>query len=85
MVGSRAQTIKVGEEVAAAMPAQLGTRADIARELAYRMYSICERKKRSADSQPYNALLQSLPELIRLAQQAPPKPRGAQPTLEGMN
>ncbi|MBL8066216.1 MAG: DUF1156 domain-containing protein, partial [Chthonomonadaceae bacterium] len=85
MVHHLIRTLEQGEEVAAALLAQLGTRADIARELAYRLYSICERKKRSADAQRYNALVQSWPELLRLAQQAPPKLQGAQPTLEGMN
>ncbi|MDE2126267.1 MAG: hypothetical protein KGJ62_06735 [Armatimonadetes bacterium] len=41
---------------------------DPARELAYRLYSICERKKRSADGQRYNALVSSWPALVRLAQ-----------------
>ena len=85
MVHHLIRTLEQGEEVAAALLAQLGTRADIARELAYRLYSICERKKRSADALRYNALVQSWPELLRLAQQAPPKSQGAQPTLEGMN
>jgi putative DNA methylase len=85
MVHHLIRTLEQGEEVAAGLLAQLGTRADIARELAYRLYSICERKKRSADALRYNALVQSWPELIRLAQQAPPKPQGSQPTLEGMN
>lgn len=85
MVHHLIRTLEQGEEVAAALLAQLGTRADIARELAYRLYSICERKKRSADAQRYNALVQSWPELVRLAQQAPPKPQGVQPTFEGMS
>lgn len=85
MVHHLIRTLEQGEEVAAALLAQLGSRADIARELAYRLYSICERKKRSADAQRYNALVQSWPELVRLAQQAPPKPQGVQPTFEGMN
>lgn len=56
-----------GEAGAAELVAQLGVRAESARELAYRLYAIAERKKRSTDGQPYNALVQSWPELVRLA------------------
>lgn len=56
-----------GEAGAAELVAQLGIRAESARELAYRLYAIAERKKRSADGQAYNALVQSWPELVRLA------------------
>ncbi|MDE2126271.1 MAG: hypothetical protein KGJ62_06755 [Armatimonadetes bacterium] len=72
--------LEFGEESAAALMAQLGGRADPARELAYRLYSICDRKNRSADGQRYNALVSSWPELVRLAQRAP-RPLPA-PTLE---
>ena len=53
---------------AAALLAQLGARADAARELAYRLYVLCERKKRPADALAYNALVQSWPAMERLAQ-----------------
>jgi putative DNA methylase len=46
----------------------LGTRAENARQLAYRLYTICERKKRPAEAMSYNALVQSWPEITRLAQ-----------------
>jgi putative DNA methylase len=59
---------KEGEMGAAALVAKLGARAEIARELAYRLYTICERKKRSAEALAYNALVQSFPELMRLSQ-----------------
>jgi putative DNA methylase len=57
-----------GEAAAAALAAKLGSRADTARELAYRLYTICERKKRAAEALQYNALVQSWPEIARLAQ-----------------
>jgi putative DNA methylase len=60
-----------GESGAAAIVAKLGTKAETARELCYRLYTLCERKKRSADAMPYNALVQSWPEIVRLAQQIP--------------
>jgi putative DNA methylase len=60
-----------GENGAAAIVAKLGGKAETARELCYRLYSLCERKKRAADAMPYNALVQSWPEIVRLAQQSP--------------
>jgi len=58
---------KAGEEAAAALVAQLGTKAETARELAYRLYTLCERKKRAQEALSYNALVQSWPEIVRLA------------------
>jgi putative DNA methylase len=60
-----------GENGAAAIVAKLGGKAETARELCYRLYSLCERKKRAADAMPYNALVQSWPEIVRLSQQSP--------------
>ncbi len=54
-----------GEQAAAALLAELGGRADAARELCYRLYTLCERKKCSTSS--YNALVRSWPEIARLA------------------
>ena len=48
-----------GEESAGALMATLGTLAESARDLAYRLYGICERKGWSADGQAYNALVAS--------------------------
>ncbi|MFQ3666790.1 MAG: hypothetical protein SNJ79_12320, partial [Sphingomonadaceae bacterium] len=58
-----------GERAAAELVARLGSRAETARELAYRLYTICERKKRASEALSYNALVQSWPEIARLAQQ----------------
>ena len=58
---------KGGESGAAALAAQLGSQAEIARELAYRLYTVCERKKRAQEALAYNALVQSWPEITRLA------------------
>src|SRR5262249_41219547 len=57
-----------GEGAAAAVVTKLGGKAEAARELAYRLYTICERKKRTAEALSYNGLVQSWPEIIRLAQ-----------------
>jgi len=59
-----------GESAAAVLVAKLGARAEPARELAYRLYTICERKKRAAEAVAYNSLVQSWPEILRLAQES---------------
>ena len=58
-----------GEGEAAALVAQLGSKAELARELCYRLYTLCERKKRAAEALSYNGLVQSFPELERLAKE----------------
>lgn len=61
-----------GDAAAAALVAKLGgARTDAARELAYRLYTLCERKKRAAEALAYNALVQSWPEIVRLAAEQP--------------
>ena len=49
--------------------AKLGSKAEIARELCYRLYTLCERKKRAAEALSYNGLVQSWPEITRLARE----------------
>ena len=60
-----------GESSASAMIAKLGVRAEPARELCYRLYTLCERKKRAQEALAYNGLVQSWPELARLARAIP--------------
>jgi putative DNA methylase len=62
---------KAGDAVTAALLRHLGNRADAARDLAYRLFSIAERRKRSADALGYNALVLGWPELSRIAQETP--------------
>jgi putative DNA methylase len=64
------QLIRVleGEGAAAALVGKLGAAAETARELAYRLYTLCERKKRAQEALSYNGLVQSWPEILRLAQ-----------------
>ena len=59
-----------GEKAAAELTEKLGANAEAARELCYRLYTMCERKKRAAEALSYNALVQSWPEIMRLAQDA---------------
>jgi putative DNA methylase len=61
-----------GEASAAQLLAKYGSDADVVRELAYRLYNACERKKRAKEAGSYNALVQSWPEIARLAKEQPP-------------
>jgi putative DNA methylase len=58
-----------GESGAAGLAARIGAKAEIARELAYRLYTVCERRKRAAEALSYNGLVQSWPEIMRLARE----------------
>ncbi len=69
-----------GEGAAAALAAKLGSKAEVAREFAYRLYTVCERKKRAAEALSYNALVQSWPEIMRLAHEGG-KPQAEQATI----
>jgi putative DNA methylase len=60
---------KGGEVAAAEIAAKLGVKAEAARELCYRLYTLCERKKRAAEALSYNGLVQSWPEITRLARE----------------
>jgi putative DNA methylase len=59
-----------GEPAAAAIVAKLDAQAEVARELCYRLYTLCERRKRPAEALAYNALVQSWPEILRLAHES---------------
>ncbi|MBE2259562.1 MAG: hypothetical protein IAE88_11925, partial [Rhodobacteraceae bacterium] len=61
-----------GESAAAALVAKLGSQAETARELCYRLYTLCERKKRATEAMAYNGLVQSWPEITRLARETQP-------------
>ena len=63
-----------GESAAAALAAKMGSKAEIVRELAYRLYTLCERKKRAPEALAYNGLVQSWPKITRLARE------GSKPT-----
>jgi putative DNA methylase len=58
-----------GEGAAATLVAKLGAKAEVARELCYRLYTLCERKKRATEALSYNGLVLSWPEIMRLAQE----------------
>ena len=73
-----------GEESASALlralrgsSGALGGRAEQARDLAYRLYHIADARRRAEAARPYNALVQSWPEIQRLSRQQ----QANQPTL----
>lgn len=61
-----------GEAEAAKLVSKLGGHAEIARELCYRLFALCEKKKRPAEAMSYNGLVQSWPEIIRLSRETSP-------------
>jgi len=69
-----------GEDAAAALVAKLGSKAETTRDLAYRLYNLCERKKFTAEALSYNSLVQSWPEISRIARESS-RPRARQKTL----
>ncbi len=61
----------LGEQSAATLLRNVGGHGDSAKELAYRLYLICERKGWAAEALGYNSLVTSWAELTKLAAQAP--------------
>lgn len=59
-----------GESAAADLIGRLGLLADDARNLAYRLYTTCDRKGMNDEAQAYNGLVLAWPELERLAGEA---------------
>ena len=56
-----------GEGAAAELVAKLGSNAESARDLAYRLYRICDLKDRTQEALGYNALVRSWGEISDLA------------------
>ena len=59
--------LEQGETGAAELIQQLGARAEVARDLSYRLYTICERRKWSQEAIAYNTLVLSWSDVQRLA------------------
>ena len=62
---------QAGDEATAGLLRKLGSAGDVARELAYRLFNIAEKKKLSQEAQSYNALVLGWPEITRIARQMP--------------
>lgn len=60
---------KKGEVATADLLRKLGSKAEVARDLAYKLFTVCEHSKRSQDAQAYNALVMGWPELARLSRE----------------
>jgi putative DNA methylase len=71
-----------GESVAGTLARQLGANAEIARDLAYRLYLICERKKWAQDALAYNGLVVAWPQIQRLAAAEPASVGPSQTSFE---
>lgn len=67
---------RYGEERAAGLIKKVGSLGETARDLAYRLYTICERKGWAQEALAYNSLVISWPEISRLAQGITTKGQG---------
>ena len=70
------RVLHLGEEPASEVVARLGPMAEPARELAYRLYRICDQKSRPQEALDYNTLIQVWPDLATLARQQAPVRQG---------
>ncbi len=78
------RSLELESEMAAAkIVSEMGASSDMVRELAYRLYSLCERKKRSQEAFSYNGLVQSWPEIERLSREIDRHPKYEQITIPG--
>ena len=59
--------LEQGESGAAELIRQLGAKAEVARDLSYRLYTICERRKWAQEAIAYNTLVLSWGDVQRLA------------------
>ena len=78
MVHYLSRALETSEAAAGELAALIGGRAETARELAYRLYTLCERKKRAAEALAYNGLVQAWPDLLRIAEEVPATPQQAE-------
>jgi putative DNA methylase len=64
-----------GESGAAELLRKLGSVGEVARDLAYRLYNICDRNKWAQEALAYNSLVTAWPEITRLAHSERPEER----------
>jgi len=62
---------KAGDQATSELLREVGGQGDLARDLAYRLYTLSEKKNRSQEAQAYNALVLGWPEIARLARETP--------------
>jgi len=74
---------KAGDQATAELLRKMGTQGELVRDLAYRLYTVSEKKNRSQEAQAYNALVLGWPEIARLARESvPPKAEQASMFME---
>jgi len=72
-----------GERGAALLLARVGAAyGEIARDLAYRLFAVCEKKGWSREALPFNALVVAWPEIVKLAASGVPDSGPAQSRME---
>lgn len=72
-----------GEDAAANLLRKVGALGETARDLAYRLYTICERKGWAQEALAYNSLVVAWPEIARLAAGKEARPGGQASLFEG--
>ena len=71
------KNLDAGEESAGQIYSKISSEiAELAKELTYRLYTICEQKNWPEDGFRYNSLIQSWPEIERLARLEDPAQQG---------
>lgn len=70
-----------GDAAAAELLRKVGSLGEVARDLAYRLYSTCERKKWAEEARSYNGLVVAWGEIGRISREAPAAKAGAQAEL----
>jgi len=63
---------RMGDVATAELLRKLGAHGELARDLAYRLFGVAEKKGRSQEAQAYNALVLGWPEVARLARERQP-------------
>ena len=72
------KSLDSGEKSAAQTFSKLSSEMiELAKELTYRLYSICEQKNWAEEAFTYNSLIQSWPEIEKLARLEPPAQQGS--------
>jgi putative DNA methylase len=70
-----------GEDGAATLLRRVGSQGEVARDLAYRLYTTCERKKWAQEALAYNSLVIAWPQIARLAARRDDEPGPRQGNL----
>ncbi len=60
-----------GESGAGALLRKIGAKGEVARDLTYRLFQICERRKWAQEAIDYNSLVIAWPEITKLARSTP--------------